>query len=107
MLGNRFLLAVAVASAMLIACGNAQEIGQPSRGLASARHLCAECHAVEKEQARSPNDNAPPFQAIASVPGMTAIALSAALNTPHRAMPNIMLAADERADIVAYILSLK
>jgi hypothetical protein len=38
---------------------------------------------------------------------MTSIALSAALNTSHRSMPNIMLAADERADIVAYILSLK
>jgi mono/diheme cytochrome c family protein len=87
--------------------GEAQEIGQPGRGLASAQRLCADCHAVQKEQARSPNDNAPPFQAIASVPGMTTIALSAMLNTPHRTMPNVMLAADEQADIVAYILSLK
>jgi len=38
---------------------------------------------------------------------MTAIALSAAFNTSHRAMPNIMLAADEQADMIAYILSLK
>ena len=44
---------------------------------------------------------------IASIPGMTATALSAALNTSHRAMPNIMLAADEQADIITYILSLK
>jgi mono/diheme cytochrome c family protein len=105
--GKRFLLAAAFASAMLIAYGEAQEIGQPSRGLASARHLCAECHAVQKEQARSPNDNAPPFQVIASVPGMTATALSATLNTPHRTMPNIVLAAEEQADLIAYILSLK
>ena len=104
---RRLLLAAAFASAMLIAYGEAQEIGRPSRGLASAQHLCAECHAVQKGQARSPNDNAPPFAAIASVPGMTATALSATLNTPHRTMPNIMLAADEQADIVAYILSLK
>ena len=55
----------------------------------------------------SPNANAPRFQAIASIPGMTATALSAALNTSHRAMPNIMLPADEQADIIAYILSLK
>jgi mono/diheme cytochrome c family protein len=107
MCGKRFLLAAAFASAMPIAHGEAQEIGRPSRGLQSARQLCAECHAVQKEQARSPNDNAPPFQAIAAVPGMTATALSAMLNTPHRTMPNIMLAADEQADIVAYILSLK
>jgi hypothetical protein len=38
---------------------------------------------------------------------MTAIALSAALNTSHPTMPNIMLEAAERADIIAYILSLK
>ena len=67
----------------------------------------SECHAVQKEYSRSPNANAPRFQAIASIPGMTATALSAALNTPHRVMPNIMLATDEQADIVAYILSLK
>jgi len=104
---RRLLLAAAFASALPIAHGNAQEVGQPGRGLASSRQLCADCHAVQKEQARSPNDNAPPFQTIASTPGMTAIALSAMLNTPHRTMPNVMLAADEQADIVAYILSLK
>lgn len=104
---KRFLLAVTLASATPIAHGGAQEVGQASRGLASAQHLCAECHAVQKEQARSPNEKAPTFAAIASVPGMTATALSAMLNTPHRTMPNVMLAADEQADIIAYILSLK
>jgi hypothetical protein len=38
---------------------------------------------------------------------MTAMALSAALNTSHRSMPNILLTADEQADIIAYISSLK
>jgi hypothetical protein len=38
---------------------------------------------------------------------MTAMALAAALNTSHHSMPNIVLAADEQADIIAYILSLK
>jgi hypothetical protein len=38
---------------------------------------------------------------------MTAMALSAALNTSHHSMPNILLAADGQADIIAYILSLK
>ena len=41
------------------------------------------------------------------MPGMTGIALSAMLNTSHRSMPNIMLEADEQANIIAYILSLK
>ena len=81
--------------------------GQAGRGLALAQRLCAQCHAVQKQQTQSSNENAPAFQVIASIPGMTAIALSAALNTSHRTMPNIMLQADEQADIVAYILGLK
>ena len=104
---KHIILAAVIALPMPTAHGEAQEVGQPSRGLVLAQRLCAECHAVQKEYARSPNANAPRFQAIASIPGMTATALSAALNTSHRTMPNIMLAADEQADIIAYILSLK
>jgi mono/diheme cytochrome c family protein len=96
-----------IALALATAQGQAQEIGQPGRGLALAQRLCAQCHAVQKGQARSPNGDAPRFQVIAAVPGMTSIALSAALGSSHRSMPNIMLEADERADIIAYILSLK
>jgi mono/diheme cytochrome c family protein len=101
------MLAAAVVLRMTTGQGEAQEIGQASHGLALAQRLCVECHAIEKRYARSPNANAPRFQAIASTPGMTATALSAALNTSHHAMPNIMLTADEQADIIAYILSLK
>jgi len=54
-----------------------------------------------------PNERAPRFQVIAGVPGMTATALSAALNTSHRTMPNVILTPDEQAHIIAYILSLK
>ena len=104
---KHIILAAVIALPMPTAHGEAQEVGQPSRGLVLAQRLCAECHAVQKEYARSPNANAPRFQAIASIPGMTATALLAALNTSHRTMPNIMLAADEQADIIAYILSLK
>jgi len=101
------MLAATIALPISTGYGEAQEIGHPSRGLVLAQRLCSECHAVEKQQARSPNENAPRFEAIASTPGMTAMALSAALNTPHRSMPNIMLEADEQADIIAYILTLK
>ena len=107
MSAKHLMLGSVIALAMPAAHAAGQEIGQSSRGLVLAQRLCAECHAVQKEYSRSPNANAPRFQAIASIPGMTATALSAVLNTPHRAMPNIMLAADEQADIVAYILSLK
>jgi len=100
-------LVLAAVIALPAGHGAGQEIGQSSRGLALAQRLCAECHAVQKEYSQSPNANAPRFQAIASIPGMTATALSAALNTSHRVMPNIMLPGDEQADIIAYILSLK
>ena len=91
---------------MALPC-NAQEIGQPGRGLALAQQLCAQCHAVRKDKTRSPHEDAPPFEVVASMPGMTSIALSAALNTSHRSMPNVILDAHDQADIIAYILSLK
>jgi mono/diheme cytochrome c family protein len=103
----RFTDIMLAAAAALAMPAQAQETGQASRGLALAQRLCAECHAIEKQSARSPNAHAPRFQAVASTPGMTATALSAALNTSHHSMPNILLAADEQADIIAYILSLK
>ncbi len=103
--GKRVLLAIALATAATHA--GAQEIGRPGRGLDLAQRLCAQCHAVRVEQERSPNADAPRFQEIASVPGMTAIALSATLNTSHRSMPNIILDAEEQANIIAYVLSLK
>src|SRR5262245_52484396 len=101
---------VALAAMMLsvpIAAGWAQQVGQPGRGLELANRLCAECHAVQKSQAQSPNERAPRFETVAAVPGMTAVALSATLNTSHRTMPNILLEPDEQAHIIAYILSLK
>jgi mono/diheme cytochrome c family protein len=107
MLAKQVVLGLAIALSIVTGTGEAQEIGQASHGLAPAQRLCAECHAIEKRYARSPNANAPRFQAVASTPGMTAIALTAALNTSHHSMPNIVLAADEQADIIAYILNLK
>ena len=85
----------------------AQEAGSVAKGLAVAQQVCARCHAVQKQQTQSPNGDAPAFQTIASVPGMTSIALSAALHTSHQTMPNLVLDPDDLADIVAYILSLK
>jgi mono/diheme cytochrome c family protein len=107
MRGMRVLLAAAVILAIPVPHGHTQDIGQPGRGLESANRLCAQCHAVRKDRAQSPNEHAPRFQAVAAVSGMTALALSAAINTSHREMPNILLDANDQADIIAYILSLK
>jgi mono/diheme cytochrome c family protein len=97
---------IAMAAAML-AGPSAMAQDTPAAGLAIARLLCSECHAVERTQPRSPNPASPTFETIANVPGMTSIALSAALLTPHRTMPNVMLDANQLGSIVAYILSLR
>jgi mono/diheme cytochrome c family protein len=76
-------------------------------GLILARQLCSECHAIERASARSPNPASPPFETIANVPGMTGMALSAALQSPHRSMPNVMLDSSQLGSIVAYVLSLR
>ena len=107
MRAKQLMLAAVIALATPSGHGAGQEIGQSSRGLVSGSATMRGMSCRAKRILRSPNANAPRFQAIASIPGMTATALSAALNTPHRVMPNIMLATDEQADIIAYILSLK
>ena len=85
---------------------HAQE-GNVGRGAQIAQTICVACHVVARGQPAAPNSQAPPFPMIASTPGMTSIALTAALMTSHRLMPNIVLEPEERRDVIAYILSLR
>jgi len=55
----------------------------------------------------SPNRDAPPFEKIANIPGMSSAALSAALRTSHERMPNIIIKGSDLTDIIAYVLSLR
>ncbi len=87
--------------------GAAQETGDPVKGVQFARAACYQCHAVEKGQDRSPNRAAPSFSRIAADPRMTALALHVWFQSPHPTMPNLMLGQYDKADLVAYILSLK
>jgi len=84
----------------------AQDYGDAKRGSVLALGTCAGCHSVRKVGS-SANPSAPPFRTIAKTKGISAMALSVALQTPHHAMPNIMLDPQERADVIAYILLLK
>jgi mono/diheme cytochrome c family protein len=77
------------------------------QGLAIARERCAGCHLIVKESSRSINEKAPTFTRIANIPGMTAAALRAALNTSHSTMPNLAIKDDDADSIIAYILSLR
>ncbi len=83
----------------------AQDGGDVQRGLAFARTTCSECHGVEGRT--SLRADSPPFVVIANTPGMTALALKVWLQTPHRNMPNFILAGEDRDDVIAYITSLK
>jgi mono/diheme cytochrome c family protein len=85
----------------------AQEEGDVAKGRTIATTICVACHVVGKGEFVSPTGAAPAFARLAGTPGMTSIALTAALLTSHRQMPNIILQPDERRDIIAYILSLK
>jgi mono/diheme cytochrome c family protein len=97
-----------VLAGMTITVGNlqAQEVGNPNLGLRIARTQCAECHLVEDTGGQSPNRDAPTFTKIAKTPGMSSIALTAALRTSHETMPNVIIKGNDLSDVIAYILSL-
>jgi cytochrome c len=98
-------------ASLALMCGGsaamAQEDGDAAAGHAFARSLCAVCHAVEPDGGSSPNPSAPTFRRVAAEPGMTATALSVFFRSPHREMPDLVLSATDRADLIAYILTLK
>ena len=84
----------------------AQEIGNATRGWKLAIRTCSDCHWV-RHGGKSGSLRAPTLSAIANTKGMSAMALNVALLTSHRSMPNIVLDAQERADIITFILTLK
>jgi mono/diheme cytochrome c family protein len=90
-----------------ICCGARAEDGSAEAGLAYARTVCSECHAIRSDDLLSPNPKAPSFAKIASTPGVTGTALFVILQTPHREMPDFIIRAKDKADVVAYILSLQ
>jgi mono/diheme cytochrome c family protein len=95
----------AAALAMGMAAASAQN-GDPLAGARSAEAGCAECHAVANEP-MSPDARAPSFRDIAATPGMTGFALNAALQTSHPNMPHLIIAPEDRLNLIAYILSLR
>jgi mono/diheme cytochrome c family protein len=106
LLARSFMVGIAIVSLLSGGVARAQERGDVQRGERLARNTCVACHGVEKNQDSS-DPRAPSFAQIAAVPGMSDVALHVALTTSHRAMPNLVLEARERADAVAYILSLR
>ena len=100
---------VTIAAMICVVAGsaNAQQIGSVEKGGQLAREVCAECHGVDNAGGGSTNPNAPTFKDIANTLGMTSAALTVALQTSHRTMPNLVIKSDASQNIIAYILSLK
>ena len=85
----------------------AEEPGDPWSGRAFALTHCAECHAVKSPEDKSPNPKAPSFVSVAATPGMTGRALAVWLQTSHPTMPNLVIADQDRDNVIAYIMSLR
>lgn len=85
----------------------AEDHAQLLRGQSYAERNCSACHAVGTGPQASPRPDAANFVTIANTAGMTAYAVSVWLQTPHRQMPNLVIDAQDRDDLVAYITSLK
>lgn len=94
-------MAVVLALALPVLPAAAQE---PSAGGRLAVRWCMACHVVEANQ-RKATDNAPSFREIAGRPGTTAASLDRYLSREHTLMPDFLLSSQERAALVAYILS--
>lgn len=100
------LLAAAFVAAA-IGGASAQQEGLADQGERLARQTCLSCHAIGRNQTVSPVTDAPAFQTLAATPGVTSIALTVALSSAHKTMPNIPLSPEEMRDITAYILSMR
>jgi cytochrome c2 len=100
-----FAISLSALGAVWSAAG--QEMGDARAGLAYAKQICAECHAVQKGARPSPNAQAPAFELVANTRGMSETALRVWFQTPHPTMPNLVMTATQKDDVIAYILSLR
>jgi mono/diheme cytochrome c family protein len=87
--------------------GTAVSANAAERGEAYAAANCAQCHAVRSGETISPNAEAPTFDSLAHRPDMTRTALAVLLRTPHKSMPNYIIAAEDVDDLAAYLSALK
>ncbi len=99
------LIALSCASA---AIGHAagKEFGDATRGTAVAERWCVNCHVVSDTQTSAPKDAVPSFAAIADREALSESELDRILSAPHGPMPTDALSRQDRADVIAYILSL-
>ena len=76
-----------------------QQLGDPAAGERFAAANCATCH--------DGHGAAPAFTKIAAMTSTTQTSLGVFLQTSHPSMPNLILSAADRSNLIAYILSLR
>jgi len=100
---RRALALALVAGGLSASAATGAEIDTKA-GESIAHTYCAACHDVGPTQAHAVP---PTFFELAQDPATTETSLRFLLTHPHEAMPNLRLNADETAEIIAYVLSLR
>ena len=101
---HRFIPAIliAAAGACLLATSSGQAAENAEAGRTIAETWCQPCHAIGQRQA---SDLAPPFSDI--IARRTRQEIATFLADPHGEMPNIQLARQQIADIIAFMATTK
>lgn len=99
---SRFLL---VGAALLLLSGSFAQASEVERGRAIAEQWCSVCHA--ETVAETGQDMEAPFEALVVRPGRDATRLRALMDEDHFPMTTFRLFADEKDDVVAYLVSLR
>jgi mono/diheme cytochrome c family protein len=82
--------------------------GDVVAGRMYALQSCSDCHnVVGRRGAPRPAQGAPDFYAIANERTTSIIGLNVFLSSPHRNMPNFIITAEDRRNVVSYIMSLR
>lgn len=87
--------------------GAADERAEAAAGQDLARHWCATCHAVGRDQLSSRDPEAPSFVEVAHLRNTTPLSLRTFLQTPHAGMLGVRLTPHQTDEIIDYILSLR
>ena len=95
---------IACLSLILPNVASAQDV---DRGRELALRWCSGCHTAERSPAGARADGVATFPAIATMSGMSAERLRAAMNPTHGRMPDLSLGKRDQDDLAAYILSLR
>jgi mono/diheme cytochrome c family protein len=99
---------LALPLAVLAISGVEAQAADKASGGVLARRLCVNCHIVAPgEAAQQVTPGIPSFQVIANKTDQTSQKIQDFIINPHPPMPQVQLTNFERADLAAYILSLK